>query len=133
DPGSRAGRCRSAGCRSSGQYGGLLSTPIRCVVEVSGMMLIMWTALGRMSVVVLLGVVVGCGGGHGSSPNTSSVAVGSPTVTVASSGSHSASPAPGYPADVPLTGHNVKPGEKPPVYPAAAKVRSQAGANAFAE
>jgi hypothetical protein len=38
-----------------------------------------------------------------------------------------------YPADVPLTGHNVKPGEMPPLYPAAAKLRSQAGANAFAE
>jgi Family of unknown function (DUF6318) len=39
----------------------------------------------------------------------------------------------GYPADVPLTGHNVKPGEKPPVYPATAHARTQAGANAFAE
>jgi len=38
-----------------------------------------------------------------------------------------------YPADVPLTGHNVRPGEKPPVYPAAARARTQAGANAFAE
>jgi hypothetical protein len=46
----------------------------------------------------------------------------------------SASPsADGYPADVPLTGHNVKPGEKPPLYPAAARPRAQAGANAFAE
>jgi uncharacterized protein YchJ len=34
---------------------------------------------------------------------------------------------------VPLTGHNVRPEEKPPVYPAAAKAHSQAGANAFAE
>jgi hypothetical protein len=34
---------------------------------------------------------------------------------------------------VPLTGHNVKPGEKPPLYPAAARARTQAGANAFAE
>lgn len=32
-----------------------------------------------------------------------------------------------------MTGHNVKPGEKPPVYPAAASERTQAGANAFAE
>ncbi|HEU5270677.1 MAG TPA: DUF6318 family protein, partial [Jatrophihabitans sp.] len=39
----------------------------------------------------------------------------------------------GYPADVPLTGHNVRPGERPPVYPAAARARTQAGANAFAE
>jgi len=38
-----------------------------------------------------------------------------------------------YPADVPLTGHNAKPGEKPPVYPAAANARTQAAANAFAE
>lgn len=34
---------------------------------------------------------------------------------------------------MPLTGHNVNRGEKPPVYPAAAKARTQAGANAFAE
>jgi hypothetical protein len=34
---------------------------------------------------------------------------------------------------VPLTGHNVKPGEKPPRYPAAARARTQDGANAFAE
>ena len=39
----------------------------------------------------------------------------------------------GYPADVPLTGHNVRPGEKPPVYPAAARAHTQDGANAFAE
>ena len=47
----------------------------------------------------------------------------------------SASPSPSatYPADVPLTGHNVKPGEKPPVYPAAAAAKTQDGANAFAE
>src|SRR6476469_10732690 len=96
------------------------------------MMLIMRTALGRMTVVVVLGVVVGCGG-HGSAPNTSSVAVGSPTVTVAAPSSSHAVPVQVYPADVPLTGHNVKPGEKPPLFPAAAKVRSQAGANAFAE
>ena len=38
-----------------------------------------------------------------------------------------------YPGDVPLTGHNVKPGEKPPLYPAAARARTQDGANAFAE
>ncbi|HEX8079816.1 MAG TPA: DUF6318 family protein [Jatrophihabitans sp.] len=34
---------------------------------------------------------------------------------------------------MPLTGHNVKPGEKPPLYPAAARARTQEGANAFAE
>ncbi len=38
-----------------------------------------------------------------------------------------------YPADVPLTGHNVRPGEKPPVYPEAANTKTQEGANAFAE
>jgi len=38
-----------------------------------------------------------------------------------------------YPADVPLTGHDVKLGEKPPLYPAAAQPSTQAGANAFAE
>ncbi|HEX2904559.1 MAG TPA: DUF6318 family protein [Jatrophihabitans sp.] len=39
---------------------------------------------------------------------------------------------PPVPADVPTTGHNVKPGEQPPTYPAAALAKSQAGANAFA-
>ncbi|MEO7261689.1 MAG: DUF6318 family protein [Jatrophihabitantaceae bacterium] len=34
---------------------------------------------------------------------------------------------------MPLTGHNVKPGEKPPLYPTAARARTQEGANAFAE
>jgi hypothetical protein len=34
---------------------------------------------------------------------------------------------------VPLTGHNVRPGERPPLYPATASARTQAGANAFAE
>ncbi len=32
-----------------------------------------------------------------------------------------------------MTGHNLKPGEKPPLYPAAARARTQEGANAFAE
>lgn len=52
------------------------------------------------------------------------------------SASSSASPTPTgqeYPANVPLTGHNLKPGEKPPLYPAAARARTQKGANAFAE
>jgi hypothetical protein len=82
----------------------------------------------------LAGVLaVGCTGDP--QPNTS-------TVVPASSASRSrvasptASPTPSarpYPADVPLTGHNVKPGEKPPLYPAAARAKTQAGANAFAE
>jgi hypothetical protein len=38
-----------------------------------------------------------------------------------------------YPANVPLTGRNLKPGEKPPLYPAAARARTQVGANAFVE
>jgi hypothetical protein len=91
--------------------------------------------LGAALVCITLAVVtvgaVGCTT-HDPAPNTASVSVGSPTTTATPSSSHS-SPAPVYPADVPLTGHNVKPGEKPPLYPAAAKVRSQAGANAFAE
>lgn len=110
-----------------------LSTSARCVAEVSGMMSIMrfGVALARMALAVLAVIAVGCTG-HAAGPNTSSVSVGSPTTTAAPSSSHS-SPAPAYPADVPLTGHNVKPGEKPPLYPVAAKERSQAGANAFAE
>ena len=58
---------------------------------------------------------------------TSSASGSSSAVTPSPSASH------GYPADVPLTGHNVKPGEKPPVYPVAAHARTQTGANAFAE
>jgi hypothetical protein len=37
-----------------------------------------------------------------------------------------------YPADVPLVGHNVRAGEKPPSYPVAARANTQDGANAFA-
>ncbi|WP_408659999.1 DUF6318 family protein [Jatrophihabitans sp.] len=58
------------------------------------------------------------------------------TSAATSTSAASASPTPSarpYPADVPLTGHNVKPGEKPPLYPAAARAKTQAGANAFAE
>jgi len=88
-------------------------------------------AIVRMTLAVVTVTAVGCTG-HDPAPNTASASVGPPTTTAAPSSSHS-SPVPVYPADVPLTGHNVKPGEKPPVYPAAAKVRSQAGANAFAE
>jgi hypothetical protein len=97
----------------------------------------------RSAVVALLGVVAllvtGCTGN--AAPNTSTVPVASsPPGTSAtpstSAAPTSASPTPTaqpYPADVPLTGHNVKPGEKPPLYPAAARARTQAGANAFAE
>lgn len=89
-------------------------------------------AIARSTLAAIAVAAVGCTG-HAAGPNTSSVSVGSPaTSTTAPSSSHS-SPAPAYPSDVPLTGHNVKPGEKPPLYPAAAKERSQAGANAFAE
>ena len=63
-------------------------------------------------------------------PNTTAV----PPTTAPSTAPTSTSPTPSaYPADVPLTGHNVRPGEKPPLYPAAARAKTQAGANAFAE
>jgi hypothetical protein len=96
--------------------------------------------------IVLLGALValvtltGCGGG--SAVVNTSTAV--PARSVASSSTASASgssvQAPRasptasnpYPADVPLTGRNVRPGEKPPIYPAAAAARTQDGANAFA-
>jgi len=68
------------------------------------------------------------------SPVSSGPARSAPGSSISSrSVSATASASVGYPADVPLTGHNVKPGEKPPVYPAAANARTQAGANAFAE
>jgi hypothetical protein len=65
-------------------------------------------------------------------PNLSPVSSAPHAPTTATSTPTPTAPA-GYPADVPLTGHNVKPGEKPPRYPAAAAARTQAGANAFAE
>jgi hypothetical protein len=67
-------------------------------------------------------------------PNTSTVAAASPSPSsTASTSPWPTATALPWPADVPLTGHNVKPGEKPPLYPAAARARTQAGANAFAE
>lgn len=80
-------------------------------------------------------LVPACGGSD-PAPNLSSASAGSGSVSSGSASSSApASPSPSatYPPDVPLTGHNVKPGEKPPVYPAAAAARTQAGANAFAE
>ena len=90
------------------------------------------TGLALAGTVVLL--VTGCTGGD-VAPNTSTVSAAGTTPSTSAAPS-SASPTPTarpYPADVPLTGHNVKPGEKPPLYPAAARARTQAGANAFAE
>jgi uncharacterized protein DUF6318 len=88
--------------------------------------------LGLVGVVVLL--VSGCTGE--AAPNTSTVSAASTGPRTSASASASVSPSPTarpYPVDVPLTGHNVKPGEKPPLYPAAARAKTQAGANAFAE
>ncbi len=93
---------------------------------------------GLIAVVAV--AVAGCTSGD-ARPNTSTVAVSAPRTSASpgasTSPSASSSPSPTatrvYPADVPLTGHNVKPGEKPPVYPAAANARTQAAANAFAE
>jgi len=90
-----------------------------------------------VAVLALIGAVTllldGCTGD--AKPNTSTVAPpGSTSLSSTPPSSSSPTPTPRpYPADVPLTGHNVKPGEKPPLYPAAAKARTQAGANAFAE
>jgi hypothetical protein len=91
----------------------------------------------RAVVLAVVGAVAlfgaGCTGDPGPNTSTVSVAQSAPSTSAAPT---SASPTPTarpYPADVPLTGHNVRPGEKPPLYPAAAKARTQAGANAFAE
>jgi hypothetical protein len=92
------------------------------------------TRLAGLAVAGALTVLAsGCTGE--AAPNTSTVApVSSAPSTSAPPISASAKPsARPYPADVPLTGHNVKPGEKPPLYPAAARARTQEGANAFAE
>jgi len=92
---------------------------------------------GWWAVLALVGALALLLGGCTSDvrPNTSTVAPAS-SVPTTSAPPVSASPTPSprpYPADVPLTGHNVKPGEKPPLYPAAARARTQEGANAFAE
>jgi Family of unknown function (DUF6318) len=87
-----------------------------------------WAVVGAVAL-----LAAGCTSGAG--PNTSTVSVAESTPST-SGVPTSASPTPTarpYPVDVPLTGHNVKPGEKPPLYPAAARARTQAGANAFAE
>ena len=90
-----------------------------------------------LAILALMGAVALLIGGCTSEakPNTSMVPPANLAPTT-SAPPTSASPTPSprpYPADVPLTGHNVKPGEKPPLYPAAARAHTQAGANAFAE
>jgi hypothetical protein len=90
-----------------------------------------WRAIAVAAAAVVVG---GCTSGE-AKPNTSTVVPTSSSAS-ASSAPASASPSPTarpYPVDVPLTGHNVKPGEKPPLYPAAARAHTQDGANAFAE
>ncbi|MDQ1745160.1 MAG: hypothetical protein QOE23_3499 [Pseudonocardiales bacterium] len=89
---------------------------------------------GWCAVAAVAALAAGCTSG-GAGPNTSTVV---PASTPASSSVAPTSPSPTptarpYPADIPLTGHNVKPGEKPPLYPAAARAHTQDGANAFAE
>jgi hypothetical protein len=81
-----------------------------------------------------MGSLVGCTGGSGA-VNRSTVPVADPSVSSSTPVPTTPAPKPSspYPAGVALTGHNVKPGEKPPLYPAAAKQRTQDGANAFAE
>jgi hypothetical protein len=88
-----------------------------------------WCAISAVAM-----LAAGCTGGD-AAPNTSTV-VPSSSPAATSTPPPSPSPTPSarpYPADVPLTGHNLKPGEKPPLYPAAARARTQDGANAFAE
>lgn len=88
-----------------------------------------WLAAFTMAVV--LTVVTGCTGAS-ARPNLSRASASTPS-SAAVSATPTATPTPAYPADVPLTGHNVKPGEKPPSYPIAAAAKTQQGANAFAE
>ncbi len=90
---------------------------------------------------VVVALLAGCGGGGNAAPEPASTPAqptGGAVTMVTSTPSRPATPVTsasaqaGYPADVPLTGPNVRPGETPPVYPAAARARTQAGANAFA-
>lgn len=112
---------------------------LRCVRHDVAMSLPLRLATFGLIAVVAV-VVAGCTSGD-ARPNTSTVAISAPrtsaSLSASASPSASSSPSPTatrvYPADVPLIGHNVKPGEKPPVYPAAANARTQAAANAFAE
>lgn len=101
----------------------------------------MWTMkvrLVRFAAIALIAglagtAVVACSRGS-ASPNLSPV--GSSPSARPSVSITPPSPAPptvpAIPADVPRTGHNVKPGERPPSYPVAALAKTQAGANAFA-
>ncbi len=90
--------------------------------------------LAAFAMCAVLASTVACSGGS-ATPNLSTVSASGTSLVVTTSVTPTVSPKPtsSYPADVPLTGHNVKPGEKPPLYPDAAKVKSQSGANAFAE
>ncbi len=87
-----------------------------------------------MGFVLAIGLLAGCSRSS-AAPNLSPVRSTPASSSASGSGSASTSPSvsAAYPADVPLTGHNVKPGEKPPGYPAAAHAHTQQGANAFAE
>jgi hypothetical protein len=89
--------------------------------------------LRGLAVLVPVGLFAAACTGSGATPNLSPVSSAPPSSVASSSALAAPTVSPLYPADVPLTGHNVRPGEKPPVYPAAAKAHTQAGANAFAE
>lgn len=95
-------------------------------------MVAMRLAVRLVFFVALASVAAGCTGGS-AKPNLSTASASSPPSTSAAATSATPKPINPYPADVPLTGHNVRPGEKPPLYPQAARVKSQDGADAFAE
>jgi hypothetical protein len=95
-------------------------------------MQVAWRLRGFALVLPVVLLAAACTGSD-ATPNLSPVSSAPPRSSAVSSVSAAPTVPRGYPADVPLTGHNVRPGEKPPVYPAAAAERSQAGANAFAE
>lgn len=95
-------------------------------------MVAMRLAVRLVFFVALASVAAGCTGGS-AKPNLSTASASSPPSTSAAATSATPKPTNPYPADVPLTGHNVRPGEKPPLYPQAARVKSQDGADAFAE
>ena len=90
-------------------------------------------AVRRLMGFGLIGLVAAACTRGSATPNLSPVSSAPPSSVASSPVSVSPTVPPLYPADVPLTGHNVRPGEKPPVYPAAARAHSQDGANAFAE
>lgn len=100
--------------------------------------------MGRIGAIavcaLLLAVTGGCTSSASDPPPSTQVASSIPptssmvpTPTTSAPSTPTAPATPTVPADVPTTGPNTKPGERPPVMPIAATKHSAAGAQAFAK